>query len=362
MSTNQPIEKSTPIKNRLPFLIILSALIALIVYLQWPEKVVVQQKHQRVVAVKTTRAAQVEFKDTIQAIGTARANEKVLITSKYSDLVEEVLFEDGQVVKKGDVLVKLNNQEERAKVKELEANLSESVSQLNRLQELLVTRATSKSTVEQQDAKTKAISAQLLSARTKFNDLTIKAPFAGHLGFRDISVGAYIDSGSIITSLDDLNIIKVDFTVPERFFTTINLKQKIIATNTAYQDQAFIGYISSIDSRIDPTTRTLKVRAKINNDNLKLRPGMLLNINIVRQVDRVLQLPESTIIPIEKDHFVFVIEQINNESIAKRKAIIVGRRHPGVVEVLSGLKEGEQVVIEGALKLRDGVQVKVLEQ
>ncbi len=347
---------NNPITSRLPLLIILTILVALVAYMQWPETVKEKKKYQRIVAVKTASVAYDDFVESVEAVGTARANEQVLITSKYSDLVDEVYFNDGQTVARGDVLVRLNNQEELAKVKELEANLSESVAQLNRLSELLNTKATSRSIVDQQEAKTKAISAQLLSARTKLDDLTIKAPFSGVLGFREISRGAYIDAGSVITSLDDLSTIKVDFNLPERLLTTVHVGQKISAVNSAYQTVKFEGQITSIDSRIDARTRSLKVRAELPNKALKLRPGMMLNIQVVLKVDKLLQLPESTIIPIEDKHYVFAVE----DDVAYRKEVEIGRRHPGIVEIISGVQAGEQIVQEGALKLRDGAHIKVI--
>jgi len=359
---------TNPITIRLPFILILIVLVTLVSYLQWPESKQKKEKFQRIVKVKVTQAKHAEFRDIIEAIGTARANEQVVVTSKYSNIVDSVSFNDGQHVKKGDILVQLNNKEELAKVSELSANLSESEAQLNRFKELLISRATSKSQVDQQDAKTNAIAAQLLIARTKLEDLTIKAPFSGILGFRELSIGAYIQSGSVITSLDDLSIIKVNFSLPERFLTTIHIGQDVSAYSNAYKDEIFIGKISSIDSRIEPSTRTLKVRAEIPNGQFKLRPGMLLNIKVVRQIETILQLPESTIIPIEDEHYIFIIESESEaqasdlNKIAKRRLITIGRRQPGVVEVISGVNEGEQVVTEGALKLRDGSLVHVLQQ
>lgn len=349
---------SSTIKNRLPFLMLLIPLLALAIYLSLPKQSEEKKRNQRVVSVKTVNVVAAKFRDVVEALGTSRANEQVLITSKYSDIVDKVEFKDGQLVKKNDVLVRLNNQEAKAKVKELEANLAESVAQLNRFQGLLDKKATSKSEVDQQDAKTKAIAAQLLSAKTKFNDLTIKAPFDGVLGFREVSNGAYIKSGDIITSLDDLSIIKVDFAIPERFFTTIKVGQIINAENSAYDKKNFVGKITSIDSRIDSITRTVKVRAEIPNPDYSLRPGMLVHVTVERRVDTVLQVPESAIIPIEDRHFVYVIE----ESTAKRLAVEVGRRKPGIVEIKGGLTAGQSVVVEGALKLRDGSQVNVLEK
>ena len=155
-----------------------------------------------------------------------------------------------------------------------------------------------------------------------------------------------------------MSVIKVDFHLPERLLTDIHVGQQVSAVNTAYRDKEFIGKITAIDSRIDSSTRSIKVRANISNKALKLHPGMLLNISVLLQVENILQLPESSIIPIEDKHFVFV----ESDGKAIRKAIKIGRRHPGVVEVISGLLEGEHVVVEGALKLRDGSAVSIIDQ
>ena len=350
--------KKTVLISRLPLLIILMVLISLIIYLTWPEKKAEQSGYKRVIAVKMTPVISTDFVESVEAVGTASANEQVKITSENSNLVDEVYFSDGQQVKKGDLLVKLNSQEENAKVIELSANLLESQAHLKRLLDLLSNKVTSVALVEEQVAKTKVIEAQLLSAQARLNDTSISAPFSGVLGFRNISRGAYIDAGSIITSLDDLSQIKVDFYLPERLFTKIHIDQTITAFNIAYNEKTFVGKITAIDSRIDAETRSMKVRAMIANPLGKLRPGMLLNISVLLQIEKILQLPESAIIPIEDKHYVFVV----NEEKALRKSIEIGRRHPGFVEILSGLIGGELVVVEGALKLRDGTAVSITDQ
>jgi len=346
-----------PILSRLPSLIVISLFVALIVYLLWSNSTEQVKKYQQITSVQTAPVSLAEFKDVIEAIGTTIANEQLQITTKYSDVVEKIYFRGGQKVKKGDTLLQLDRQEEIAKVKELEANREEAVLQLTRLQDLLAKKATSKSLVDQQEAKTKAVDAQLTIARIKRDDTTIKAPFNGTLGFRNISEGALLAPGDVITSLDDLSRVKVDFAVPERFLTIIELGQNINSSNDAYVGELFQGKITSIAPRIDPVTRTLRVRASIDNSDYRLRPGMLLKVKILSKVESVLQIPESAILPIEDKHFVFVIEG----NLANRKEIKLGRRQPGIVEVISGLDKSERVVIEGTLKLRDGNQVEVLE-
>lgn len=341
-------------KSRLPLLFLSVCLIALLIVINWPKEKANNNYRARTVSVKTTPAVVADFTDEVEALGTAKANESVIITAQYSDIVESIHFSDGDKIKKGDILVELVKFEEVAKVKELEANLLESTAKLNRFKELLAKNVSSVSERDDQRAKTNALQARLNNAQAILNNLTIRAPFDGQLGFREVSVGASIRNGDTITSLDDIETIKVDFAIPERFFPTLHIGQTIAASNIAYPDELFSGKVTSISSRVDPTTRTIVIRAEIPNQSAKLRPGMLMAISIVRDVSKVLQLPESGIIPFEDRHFVFVVE----DNIAKRKYVEVGRRKPGVVEIISGLRSGEEVVVEGALKLRDGASVK----
>ncbi|WNC71375.1 efflux RND transporter periplasmic adaptor subunit [Thalassotalea psychrophila] len=340
--------------SRLPLLILSGLLIALLAYLNLPEPNVKQSQSARVVSVKTTPVIMAEFSDEFEALGTTKANEEVVITAQYTDIIKSIHFNDGDRVKKGDILVELFKAEEQAKIKELQANLDQSSAQLQRYKDLLEQSAASISQRDEQKAKVQSFRAQLLSAQATLNNLTIRAPFDGQLGFREVSVGALINDGSTITTLDDISVIKLDFAIPERFITTVNIGQTVASSNVAYPGKNFIGKVTSIAPRVDAVTRTIQIRAEIDNSNNKLRPGMLMSIILERNVAQVLQIPESAVIPYEDKHFVFVIE---NDT-AKRVDISVGRRKPGIVEVTSGINEGINVVIEGALKLRDGSQVK----
>ncbi|KGJ99142.1 efflux RND transporter periplasmic adaptor subunit [Thalassotalea sp. ND16A] len=347
------MENST--SSRLPLFALALMLIALLVYLNWPAPQENAQQFSRVVSVKTATLTMAEFSDEFEALGTAKANEEVIITAQYSDIIESIHFDDGDTVKKGDILVELAKAEELAKVKEYQANLDESTAQLDRFKELLKKNVGSIAQRDEQRAKVEAIRAQLISAKAVLANLTIRAPFDGQLGFRQVSVGALIENADVITSLDDVQTIKVDFAIPERFFTTVNVGQLIAATNVAYPGVKFNGKVTGIASRVDTITRTIQIRAEIPNLSAKLRPGMLMSIIVERNVEQILLLPEGGVIPFEDRHFVFVVEG----DTAKRVNVIVGRRKPGIVEISSGIAEGTQVVVEGALKLRDGAKVKV---
>ncbi|QDP00538.1 efflux RND transporter periplasmic adaptor subunit [Thalassotalea sp. PS06] len=342
--------------SRLPLILLAVVLTALIVYLQWPEQSSERERRAHTVTVKTSPVIRAEFSDEFEALGTANANEQVIITAQYSDIVESIHFDDGDKVEKGDILVQLANTEEVAKVKELESDLAEAESQLRRFNDLLARNVGSISQRDEQLSKTQSIRAQLKSAQAVLDNLTIRAPFSGQLGFRQVSVGALVSNGEAITSLDDLDMIKVDFSVPERFLPTVSVGQTIKARNVAYPDELFRGTVTSIASRIDALTRTVKIRAQLPNYEGKLRPGMLMGITIKRKVEEIMQLPESAVIPFEDSHFVFVADQ----GVAKRKPVVIGRRKPGIVEIISGLDLAEDVVVEGALKLRDGAKVKIV--
>lgn len=353
------------IASRIPFIIAIALMASLVAYLNIPElqQSLGQNNGQKSKTKKAARATSVEvnevvqtpFRDVIEAIGTASANEQVTILSRYAGLVESVNFSDGQLTKKGQVLATLRSDQEQAEVEELTANLAEARSQLKRLANLRRTNATSQSQLEEQQAKSAAISAQLDKAKAQLAELQITSPFDGMLGLRQVSPGALVSTSDTLTTLDDISVIKVDFTVPERDLTTVAIGQTIEATNVAYQGVAFNGKITSINPRLDVVTRAVQVRAEILNPKLQLRPGMLLNVLLQRSIENTIIIAESAIIPIEDKHYVFVAQ----DGQASRVEVQTGRRRPGQVEILSGLTPGQQVVVKGTIKLNDGSKIKI---
>ncbi|RUO29391.1 efflux transporter periplasmic adaptor subunit [Aliidiomarina sedimenti] len=301
----------------------------------------------------------VEFRDIIEGLGTGQASQSVDIMARVTQNVRELYFSDGDDVEEGQVLVALNDREERARVQELEFRLADARRQLNRLRELAAENAASRSMIDEQEVRVEQTSAELEVARVRLEEMTIEAPFKGRLGIRQVSKGSLVRPGDVITTLDDISPLYVDFSVPEIYLPSLAAGQRIVGLSTAYQGREFEGRIVSLASRVDPITRSIKVRASIPNENRELRPGMLMRVRLEREVATTLMIPEASVIPIRNE---FIVFKVNEDNVAVRTNIEIGRRQPGWVEVLSGLGEGDIIVKEGVVRLRDGLPVSPREQ
>jgi membrane fusion protein (multidrug efflux system) len=310
-----------------------------------------------VVPVVATAARDEMISLEVEALGTAKANESVDVTAKVSNLVTAIRFAEGQQVRKGEVLVELDGEQARADLAVANAALTESTSQLKRSRELYATKVLSDQQIEQIEATYAANQARVAAARSRLSDTVIRAPFDGRVGLRRVSVGSLVAPGTIITTLDDTRTIKLDFTVPERVVAAMQTGLALEATSVAYPGQQFTGTVSSVDSRVDPGTRSVTVRALVPNPQGLLKPGMFMNVRLARGAANVLVVPEESLVPEQGDVFVFVVQ---DGKAAKRK-IIPGNRTVGSVQVTAGLQAGELVVTEGTQKLRDGANVTLVE-
>jgi len=301
------------------------------------------------------RSEQISFE--LEALGTTRANESVEITAKVVNQVTAVRFTEGQQVARGAVLVELDSEQVRADLAAAEAALAESRSQFKRSRELYTTKILSDSQLEQIEATFKANEARVASARARVSDTVIRAPFAGRVGLRRVSVGSLISPGTVITTLDDTSTIKLDFTVPETFLPVVKPGLEIAARSVAYPDASFAGKVSSVDSRVDPATRSVTVRALLPNPEGLLKPGMFLTTRLLRGAIDALLVPEQALVPEGGEMFVFVVK----DGVAEKRRIRIGERRVGDVQVVEGLASGELVVTEGTQKLRDGAAVTLQE-
>lgn len=308
---------------------------------------------QQQVPVVTAPVERVPLAVEIEAVGTAKANEAVDITSKAANIVTAVRFEEGQRVARGAVLVELDGVQARADLAAAEAALKESLSTYKRSRDLFARQALSESQLEQIEATLSANQARVASARSRVADTVIRAPFSGRIGLRRISVGSLINPGTVITTLDDSSVVKLDFDVPEAFMSVLESGQAVAATSIAYPGQVFEGRVISVDSRIDPVSRSMTVRAAIPNGDGLLKPGMFMAVRLSRDPLPALVVPESAIVPERGRVYVFLVR----EGVAQRQEVIVGRRQPGQVELLTGVEAGQRVVVQGTQKIRDGSPV-----
>ena len=311
------------------------------------------ERAARAVLVAAAHPKLKDFALEVEALGTVRANESVDITSKVADRVVAIHFEEGKQVRKGDVLVELDSAEARADLAAAEAAERDSRSQFKRSQELFQTRALSEAQLEQLEATMLANQARVAAARSRVNDRIIVAPFAGRVGLRNVSLGGLVSPGAVITTLDDLSVVKLDFSVPELFLSNLNAGLPIEAGSSAYPNATFKGRVSSVDTRVDPTTRAIVVRAVIENRDSRLRPGMFMTLRLVRSEGKALMLPETAVVPEDSKHFVFVVEQGR----AYQREVTIGRRRPGEVEIRKGVTAEDLVVVDGTLNVHDGSPV-----
>ncbi len=337
--------------------LVVIALIAAAAYQFWPSAQ--SQKKARVrptpnvVVVKTAMA---EVRDEVEALGTSKAFESVTITPKVTELVTGLYFNDGDTVKKGDLLVQLHDLEAKARVKVAKVKVDENRREYNRIQSLVTSQTVAELERDRLQTQIDTARAELEQAQSALADRAIVAPFSGRLGLRLISSGSLVSPNTEITTLDDISTIKLDFSVPERFLQELAIGKTVVAEAVAYDGRTFKGKVSSIDSRVNPVTRAVVVRAQVPNPQGLLLPGMLMKVKLIKQSRQAMLLPESAIIPIQKRHYVYVV---NEENVVERKQIKIGLRTRGWVEVVDGLELNEQVIIRGILKVRPNDKVKV---
>lgn len=307
--------------------------------------------------VVVAEAREVSFPLAVEALGTARANEAVEIRPQVSEVITGIHFEEGQHVEAGQVLVDLENSEALADVAAARASLVDLENQVRRSRELFDTRALAASELDQRQAQRDAARAALDAAESRLSDTRVRAPFAGRVGLRRVSLGSLVTPNTIITTLDDTDTIKLDFDVPETALSRLEVGLDVQAHSAAWPEQVFRGRVASIDTRVDPVSRTITARALIPNPNGRLRPGMFLTVEIVRDEVDSLVVPEQALVPDQSRQFVYVV---GADGLVERRQVRTGRRRPGDVEILAGLEAGERVIAEGTQKARPGGKVEVV--
>jgi membrane fusion protein (multidrug efflux system) len=307
------------------------------------------------VVVSTARVE--SFPLSAEALGNARANVAVDIRPEITAAITAIRFEEGGSVSQGEVLLELESSEPLADLAAAKAALIDSESQLRRSRELFESRVVSESELEQLEARRDADLAAVNAAQARLDQTVIRAPFSGQLGLRRVSVGSVVTPDTVITTLDDTSRIKLDFDVPEIFLSRLQKGLTVTARSAAWPDDSFRGTVASVDTRVDPVSRTVLVRALLPNDQGRLRPGMFLTVTLLKEDVRALMVPEQAIVPERSKQYVLVV---GAGDAVERREVRTGRRRPGQVEIIDGLTAGERVIVEGTQKARPGTVVRTI--
>lgn len=311
------------------------------------------QKAIPLVEVETPRER--EFAEIIEAIGTARANEQVTVSSPVTERIARLYFDDGDFVRKGQLIAVLDQSQERASLASAEASSEQARTQLQRIESLSERGFATRAQLDVQVAAAARARADSDDARARIADRTLRAPLSGAVSLRTISAGAVVSAGDAIATISDVSRIKLDFTVPETALANLHRGQPIKVRSAAYPGTAFSGTISSIDPVIDPATRAVAVRAILPNHGARLKPGMLLEVLISANRHRALSVPELAVVGEGEARFVYTVDK---DGVAHRTPVTTGLRSDSYIEV-AGVSDTDRVISEGVVKVVDGTQVKI---
>ncbi len=357
-----PAPRSCPMLRTLGYLVVLTSLALAVVYgypqVFQPRRADADERQQTIVPVVVSTLRMEILVDSMEALGTLQANESVVITPNVSDHLIALHFDDGQTVEKGQLLVELTVGEEEALLLEAIALRDDQRMRKEQIDELYKQGMSSEGELSNRKALLSAAQARVIRLEAQIADHKIVAPFAGTLGLRRVSEGAFVDPHTVITTLDDLDVMKLDFTIPETYLSALKVGMDIQAQSDAYPDDLFEGTLKTIDTHVDPRTRAVTMRAMLPNPDRKLRPGMLMKVRVVRSRKLALVLPEEALIPSDRQQRVFYVDA---DDIARLRAVTIGRRRLGAVEVLKGLEVGDRVVVEGMVRVRPDREVLVVE-
>lgn len=296
------------------------------------------------------------FAEKIEAIGSAKSRESVTITAKTADTVAAINFTEGQQVEANAILIEMTSAQQAADLAAARASLAEAEKAYARAADLVAKGISARASLDTATAERDAARGRLQAIEARLADTLIKAPFAGVVGLRNVSVGSYVRPGDVITTLDDISVLNGDFAVPERYLGVLKPGLSLSVEVAAYPDETFAGKVASVDTRIDPATRAVTVRAELANADGRLKPGMLMSVSVLVSDREAISVPESALVAQGDKRFVF---KIDAETKAQRVEVKTGLVLPGRVEILDGLTEGDRIVTQGTNKVIPGQPVMI---
>jgi membrane fusion protein (multidrug efflux system) len=296
--------------------------------------------------------------DRTESIGTVRAANSVTVTAKVTGIVTAIRFTEGQRVREGEVLLEMEGGALRAEVDQARALFDDARSQLQRARQLQPGQSIAAQRLETLEALTRQAEGRLRQAQARLEELRLSAPFSGRVGLRQVSQGALLQPGTAVTTLDDISKVRVEFAVPEVFLARLRAGSTVEARSAAYGDRRFTGTVAVVDTRIDTTTRTVRVISEFENPDEALLPGLFMTVELVlSRRDDALLVREEALDPLGDRNFVYVVR----DNRARRVEVRLGQRLEGEVEILAGVAANEPVVVRGLQRLRNDAPVRVTE-
>ncbi len=306
--------------------------------------------------VSTVRVTEQPITAGIELIGTLKARQQVAIAPQVSARVTQVHFVPGQQVATGAPLLSLDDRAEQAAVREAEAVLMDASRVLNNFKTLFRRKAVTQTELDGQQAAVAMAEAKLQAARVQADYLTLTAPFAGVIGLSDVAPGRLLAANEPVAELFDVSSLKLDLAVPEKYYRQLRVGEQLSARSEAYGERLFVGELAVIAPSVDEDTLNARVRLLFDNRAGLLAPGMLMRVQLTVDNSSQAVIPSQSLLYAGQQRYVFVVD---DEGRVSRRDVSIGRNLGERVTIANGLAIGEQVVSEGTVKVRDGMQVEV---
>ena len=316
-------------------------------------------------AVTTTVAEKSQWQPTLETIGTVTAINGVTISTDLAGIVSKIAFESGSQVKAGDLLVQLNTDQEQAQLAQAEAQRDWTQITLTRNQELVAKKTVSQSDYDSATAQFHQAQATVDQFKALIARKTLRAPFAGVVGIRQINLGQYLNTGDAVVTLQSFDPIYVNFSLPQQNLSQLTVGQSVEINMDAYGDKVFPGKVTAINSLVDQNSRNVQIQATLPNSETQLRPGMYAKVKVVLpEAQEVVAIPSSSIHYAPYGDSVFIVSELKSDAGktfkgVKEQFVKLGQSRGDLTAIVSGLKPGDEVVTSGVFRLRSGEAIIV---
>jgi membrane fusion protein (multidrug efflux system) len=346
-------------------LLVLVALVGGLGYVKYSQIQAESAMFSQPMPAPTVTVADVEstaWEPTLEAVGTVQAIQGVDVNNEVAGQVTAIEFESGRIVERGEILVRLDDEVDRADLEGLEAAERLARIKVERNRSLLKDRAVAQGDFDEISAQLDQVRAQIKGTQAMIDKKTIRAPFDGQLGIRMINLGQFLPEGSPIVSLQNLDPVYVDYSLPERQLALLSTGQAIRVQVSAYPDRTFDGTIEAINPQIDQGTRNVRIRATLANPDRALRPGMFARVSTLLPVEQaVLTIPREAVGFNTYGDTVFVIREEDGKTLAERRQVRTGTVRGEEIAVLGGLAPGDRIVASGHVKLANDQEVRIVD-